>query len=101
MKPLLIVPVKIGEFEFVIRYSNKAFYMYITNPRELDNYDLTVNYLYDLAKVGMKSEGKEFAYSFEEFSDLIDPYSEAMEIMMAAIQKLNGDEGDKKKLKGK
>lgn len=101
MEPLKLVKVNIGDLEFYIRYSNRAFFYYLSmeDSTDLNNYDRIIHYFYDLAKVGTRAEGKKFDYSFDEFYELIDPYQDAMGKMMDAINELFEPEPDQKKTK--
>jgi hypothetical protein len=92
--------VEIGDLKFYIRFSNKAFLTHINKSKSApDSMDLIVYYFYDLAKLGAKDEGVEFNYSFDEFYEAIDCYSDAFMVMDESISSLFPE--DKKKLKEK
>lgn len=92
--------VKIGNSEFYIRYSNRAFATYTNkHSEESDNYDVTIRYFYDLSKAGAKTAGVEFNYSFEEFNDILDPVPDAMTAFYTAITSMMKGDGAEKKLK--
>jgi hypothetical protein len=100
MELIKVKKVKVGNLEFFIRYSNRAFLAYTnTTKKEPDNIDVLFHYYYDLAKNGAKAEGKEFGYTYEEFCDAIDPYPEAFPNFNAAIFELFSKEEDTKKKK--
>jgi len=96
------IKVTAGNVDFFVKYSNRAFAAYMeATAKNPDAYDTKVRYFYELSKSGAKAEGKEFNYSFEEFSDIIDPDPMAIAnfftIVSGFFPEAGGDEKKQKK----
>ena len=93
-----VIIVKVGDLEFPIRYSNRAFLMHLNrSTKDPDNPDNLVLYFFDLARSGAKAEGKEFAYTLESFFETIDPCPDFLSNFNKAMSEMfqAGEEGKK------
>jgi len=95
-----IKKVEVGGIEFFVKYSNRAFAVYMNSlTKEPDSYDAKIQYFYDLSKTGAKAKGLQFNYTFEEFAEIIDPDPNAVISFYNAASSFFGEAGDEKKPK--
>lgn len=89
--------VNVGDIQFIIKYSNKALLNYL-NRLETDSegIDSLYNYFYDLALNGARSSNIEFAYSRDQFIELIDSIPDSITNFQIAVSSFKGEENKKK-----
>jgi hypothetical protein len=89
-----------GGVDFFVKYSNRAFAAYMdAMSKNPESYDVKIQYFYDLSKIGAKAKGLDFNYSFEEFSEVIDPDPNAVANFYNVVSSFFGEVGDEKKPK--
>jgi len=90
----------VGDKKFSIRYSNRAALMYYNRiSKDPDDPESLFHYFYDLAKAGAEDEKETFAYTFEEFSELIDRVPGIFGKFMEVVAEYMPEDDTKKKTK--
>lgn len=92
------IKIKIGAVEYQIRQSFRALMLFenLTGKPVSESKD-SVNTLMLMFYCILKSNNKDFEYSFETFVDLIDDNSDSIEVFSNYLQGLNKPEKTKKK----
>lgn len=100
MKLLETKKVKVGDLEFPIRKTNRAYILFdeLNKDTGLSGKNLrqqTSLLFYCMAKAGAKAENQEFNYTYEQFLDVIDDYPDDVLINFSAA--IKSDQPDSKK----
>ena len=99
MKLLETKSIKCGDNVFPIKITNRAMIEFEAlsggSITSLEGTQKLLQFFYCIAKAGARSEGKEFAYTYDTFLDAIDDYY--LDVMTGMAKVLTGQQGDKKK----